>query len=148
MIIYLQSGLPSIQFHLMLYILLFLLCYTSVVIFMMLYYIDETEVSFSYGRVLEPKIQWGQEITFVISLALLGIAFLLLERFIKLYANTLVDRSRKIETLEIEKEELVKEIRKYKIEQEDIDLDAPIQKVITVLQNLPSEHLHVFNYFN
>src|SRR4051812_1167554 len=96
MIIYLQSGHPSLQLHVMAYILLFLLIYASVIIFMLLYYIDQTGFDFFYGRYLDPPILWGQEVTFIICLAILGVAFLLLERFIKLYANTVLDRSKKI----------------------------------------------------
>jgi hypothetical protein len=84
LIIYLQSGLPAIQMFTMVYILVFLLEYTAIILFMMFYYIDTTGVSFKYGRILEPGISWGQEITFIISLGLLGTAFLLLEKFIKL----------------------------------------------------------------
>lgn len=139
MIIYMQSGHPSLQLHVMLYILLFLFAYTGVIVFMYVYYVDDTGEDFFYGRVLEPKIQWGQEITFIFCIAILGIAFLLLEKFIKLYATTLVDRSRKIETLEIETEELRNEIKKYREDQDvPIDLDAPIQKVISTLQNIGS----------
>jgi hypothetical protein len=51
-----------------------------------------------------------------------------------------VERSKQVETLEIEKEELAKQILKYKEEHENvIDLDAPIQKVITILQNISAE---------
>jgi hypothetical protein len=106
---------------------------------MMVYYVDNTGVDFTYGRILDPQIRWGEEITFIISLGLIGCAFLLLEKFIKLYANTLVERSKTIETLEIEKEELKKEMERLTKENDNIDLDAPIQKVITTLQNISSD---------
>jgi hypothetical protein len=51
-----------------------------------------------------------------------------------------LDRSQIIQALEIEQEELRQEIKRYKEEQETtIDLDAPIQKVIAILQNLASD---------
>ncbi len=104
----------------------------------MFYYVDETGTDFFYGRVLEPGIIWGQEITFIISLAALGIAFLLLEKFIKLYASTLLERSKQIETLK-------EEIRQFKEEIEiEVDLDAPIQKVISTLQNIASDPRKLF----
>lgn len=43
------------------------------------------------------------------------------------------------ETLEIEKERLKEEIKKFRNEREDIDLDAPIQKVITILQTIGND---------
>lgn len=125
--------------HAMIYVLLFLIVYAAVIVFMLRYYIDSTGVDFFYGRKLDPPIAWGQEVTFILCLGLLGVGFLLLERFIKLYATTLLDRSKKIQTLEIEKEELVQEIKKYKDERADIDLDAPLQKVITTLQNISGD---------
>jgi hypothetical protein len=69
----------------MAWIMLYLLVYAVTVIVMLLFYRDATGESFIHGRVLDPPLQWGQEITFIICLALLGIAFLLLEKFIKLY---------------------------------------------------------------
>ena len=84
LIIYLQSGLPSLQFHIMIWIASFLLIYTIIVIIMLLYYIDTTGHDFFYGRVLDPSISPGQETTVIICLALLGTGFLLLEKFVKL----------------------------------------------------------------
>lgn len=140
MIIYMQSGHPSLQLHVMIYIILFLLIYTIIILIMFFYYVDKSGVDLFYGRILDPEISWGQEITFIICIALLGIAFLFLEKFIKLYATTLVDRSHQIETLEIEKEELRQEIMKYRDDQDvSIDLDAPIQKVIATLQSIQSD---------
>jgi hypothetical protein len=48
-----------------------------------------------------------------------------------------LERGQQIKNLEIEKEELKKEIRKMKENSDmNVDLDAPIQKVITVLQSI------------
>jgi hypothetical protein len=71
----------------MIWISLYILGYSAVVIVMMLYYIDETGHDFFYGRVLDPPIQPGQETTVIISLAVLGVGFLLMERFVKLYPH-------------------------------------------------------------
>ena len=51
---------------------------------MIVYYVDAGGHDMFYGRILDPPIQPGQETTFIIALGLLGIAFLLLERFVKL----------------------------------------------------------------
>jgi hypothetical protein len=83
LIIYLQSGLPSLQVHIMIWVALFLLIYTIIVIIMLLYYIDPTGHDFFYGRILSPPILPGQETTVIFCLALLGTGFLLLERFVK-----------------------------------------------------------------
>lgn len=136
LLIYMQSGVATLQLHMMAYIMTFLAVYTGIVIGMANYYIDNSGVSFAYGRILDPLILWGQEITFILTLALLGVTFLLLERFIKLYATTLVERSREIETLELEKEELKNEIRRFKEGEENLDVDAPIQKVVSILQSI------------
>eukprot|EP01116_Phalansterium_solitarium_P017504 TRINITY_DN4328_c0_g1_i1.p1 TRINITY_DN4328_c0_g1~~TRINITY_DN4328_c0_g1_i1.p1 ORF type:complete len:758 (+),score=285.67 TRINITY_DN4328_c0_g1_i1:3227-5500(+) len=136
LIIYLQSGVPALQVHVMIYILLFILEYAVIIIAMMLYYVDSTQISFSAGRILSPGIRWGEEITFLISLGLIGVAFLLMEKFVKLYASTLLDHSNNIKNLEHEKEQLLRELRAFKNTEEKVDLDAPIQKVIASLQDM------------
>ena len=56
------------------------------------------------------------------------------------YANTLLERSKTIEALEVEQEELRQEIKRYR-EQENtqVDLDAPVQKVISTLQSIAAD---------
>lgn len=145
LIIYLQSGIPTLQWHIMIWIGAFLFIYGATIVVMIYYYVDKTGNDFFFGRVLDPPIQSGQETTFIICLAILGLVFLLLERFIKLYANTLLERSRTIEALEIEQEELRQEIKRFREEQEnDVDLDAPIQKVIAILQNIGADNRTIY----
>lgn len=136
LIVHLQSGVSNLQLHVMIYILLFILEYTVITIAMLFFYTDASSVSFSGGRILDPGISWGEEITFLISLALIGCAFLFMEQFVKLYANTLVDHTNSIRQLEVEKDALQRELRALKGAEEKVDLDAPIQKVITILRNV------------
>jgi hypothetical protein len=98
------------------------------------FYTDTTGLQSYKGRALNPAISWAQEVTFIVSIALLGIAFLMLEKFVKLYANSLLERSRQIKTLEKEKEELVEEVKKFRGDDtQNVDLDAPVQKVIQII---------------
>lgn len=135
--IFLQSGLPQLHIHVLIYTIAFGGVYLSCVAFMGWFYTDTTGVQSLKGRALSPAISWAQEITFIVSIALLGIAFLMLEKFVKLYANSLLERSRKIKTLEKEKQELAEEVKKFKgDDNRNVDLDAPVQKVIQTLQTM------------
>jgi hypothetical protein len=138
--IFLQSGIPYLQIHVVIYIVLFVASNAASVGFMAWFYTDDTGVKSFRGRRLDPPVSWGQEATFWFSIVLMGLAFLMLEKFVKLYANSLLARSLQIKTLEKEKEELVEEIKKFKGDgAQDVDLDAPIQKVIQILQLMSNE---------
>lgn len=140
MCIFLQSGIPYLQFHVVTYISLFVASNAASVGFMAWFYTDDTGLKSFRGRKLDPGVSWGQEATFWVSIVLLGLAFLMLEKFVKLYANSLLERSHQIKTLQKEKDELVEEIKKFKGDSaKDVDLDAPIQKVIQVLQSMANE---------
>eukprot|EP01112_Ceratiomyxa_fruticulosa_P008300 TRINITY_DN214_c0_g1_i1.p1 TRINITY_DN214_c0_g1~~TRINITY_DN214_c0_g1_i1.p1 ORF type:complete len:745 (+),score=137.62 TRINITY_DN214_c0_g1_i1:217-2451(+) len=135
--IFLQSGIPNLRSHVLVYIVLFLISYAASIYFITWFYTDTTGLSSGKGHTLDPPMSWTQEVTIMISLVLVGISFLMLERFVKLYAHSLLERSHQIIALEREKDELEKEIKKYKGDEEiDVDLDAPIQKVIGVLQEI------------
>lgn len=134
------------------HIILFVAANAASVGFMAWFYTDSTGLQTFRGRKLDPGISWGQEATFWFSIVLMGMAYLMLEKFVKLYANSLLERSHQIKTLQKEKEELVEEvcwlflwslmfivvqIKKFKGDgAQDVDLDAPIQKVIQVLQSM------------
>ena len=53
-----------------------------------------------YARALDPAISSTMEVTYLLTLGLLGIGFLLMEKFIKVYASTLVTWSQQISTME------------------------------------------------
>jgi hypothetical protein len=56
------------------------------------------------------------------------------------YANTLLDRTQTIQALEIEQEELRQELKKMKEQEKNqIDVDAPVQKVIAILQGIAAD---------
>lgn len=135
--IFLQSGLPRLNLHVMIYTFTFVCSYISCVAFMDWFYTDQTGLDSFKGRALKPTISWAQEITFIVSVTLLGFAFLMLEKFVKSYANSLLERSRQIKTLEKEKQELAEEVKKIKGDEgQNVDLDAPVQKVIHILQTM------------
>jgi len=135
--IFLQSGVPYLQFHVVVYIVLFVAANAASVGFMAWFYTDSTGLQSFKGRMLDTPVSWGQEATFWFSILLMGLAYLMLEKFVKLYANSLLERSHQIKTLQTEKAELVEEIKKFKGDGgQDVDLDAPIQKVIQVLQSM------------
>lgn len=138
--IFLQSGVPYLQFHVVAYIVLFVAANAASVGFMAWFYTDSTGLKSFRGRKLDPGISWGQEATFWFSIVLMGLAYLMLEKFVKLYANSLLERSHQIKTLQKEKDELEEEIKRFKRDGgQDVDLDAPIQKVIQVLQSMSNE---------
>lgn len=139
--IFLQSGLPHLHIHVMIYTIAFGGVYLACVGFMNYFYTDTTGLLSDKGRALSPTISWAQEGTFIVSIALLGIAFLMLEKFVKLYANSLLERSRQIKTLEKEKEELAEEVKRFRgDDNQNVDLDAPVQKVIQILQNMANNN--------
>lgn len=139
--IFLQSGLPQLHIHVIIYTIAFAGTYVSCIAFMDWFYTDTTGLESYKGRALSPPISWAQEVTFIVSIALLGIAFLMLEKFVKLYANSLLERSQQIKTLEKEKEELAEEVKRFKgDDQQNVDLDAPVQKVIQILQNMSTNN--------
>jgi hypothetical protein len=113
------------------YTVLFIFIYSMAVLFMMWFYTDATTTDEFFGRYLE--INYTEEITFLICLAVLGIGFLYLEKFIKLYAITLVEHTRHIKRLQIEKEQLAREVLRYKDGSQYIDLDAPVQQAVKIL---------------
>eukprot|EP01132_Coremiostelium_polycephalum_P003101 gene3101-3879_t len=99
------------------------------------FYTDTTGTASYKGRVLNPKIHWGQESTILVSMALLGTIFIVLEKFIKSYAKCLVEQSIQIKTLEKEKHKLENELKGLN-KQKKVDLDAPIEKIMNILQTL------------
>jgi len=134
--IFLQSGVPYLQIHVVVYIFVFVAANAACVGFMEWFYSDTTGLKTFKGKKLDPGISWGQEATFWFSIAMMGFAFLMLEKFVKLYANSLLERSHQISSLEKQNRELAEEVKKGKGDEQNVDLDAPIQKVLAVLQSM------------
>ena len=56
------------------------------------------------------------------------------------YANTLFERTNTIQALEIEQEVLRQELKKMKEQEKpQIDVDAPVQKVLAILQEISAD---------
>lgn len=75
-----------------------------------LFYTDTTGIDSSRGRVLDPSISWAQEGTFLMALALLCIAFFMLENFLHHFAGVLVEQERAVHQL-LEDNQLLRRVR-------------------------------------
>ncbi|KAJ3337594.1 High affinity cAMP-specific 3',5'-cyclic phosphodiesterase 7A [Gonapodya sp. JEL0774] len=84
-------------------------------------------------------VNWTEEGTFIISLALVGVALFSLQKFIGQYARNLVDRQGHMQKLAMLNTDLRNQLRQMKNDV-DLDLDAPIFKVIQVVRNIQEKN--------
>eukprot|EP00727_Mastigamoeba_balamuthi_P007579 m51a1_g3441 putative camp-specific phosphodiesterase (316) ;mRNA; r:656575-658251 len=138
LIIFLQSGIPHLQIHVMVYILLFLSAQSFTVMFMTWFYRDISGEDSKWGRVLDPRIDVAQEIAFLVLMALLGIMFLVMEKYVRVYTKHLLNRSEHVKKLEKVKKELQEEIKRLEC-LTHVDLDSPLTKIVNDLNAMSEE---------
>ncbi|KAJ3070914.1 hypothetical protein HK102_006555, partial [Quaeritorhiza haematococci] len=80
-------------------------------------------------------INIAEEGTFIFSCLLLGIALFMLQRFIREYAFSLIDRQKHVAQLTKVNADLKSQLKALKKEV-DLDLESPITKVIKILRNI------------
>eukprot|EP01137_Pigoraptor_chileana_P025222 Opistho-2@94356 len=133
-----QSGAKRLRTHVLIASVAFIGCYIACVRFMDFFYSDTTGLRVWRGRVFEArrKIDYGGEVTFMIALFILGVAFNMLERFIKKYGMTLVERENNVNDLYYDNEQLKKELSKAASGDKKLDLDSPLTKVIQMLREI------------
>ncbi|KAF2071837.1 hypothetical protein CYY_006854 [Polysphondylium violaceum] len=132
--IFIQSGVPKLRKHIIIFIIVFMINYACCLLFMEWFYIDTTGKQPYRGRVLNPKIHWGEESTILVSMALLGCTFLVLEKFIKSYGKCVLEQFNQIKALEIEKEKLESEIKIINLSK--MDLGTPLDKSMVILRKM------------
>eukprot|EP01136_Pigoraptor_vietnamica_P030892 Opistho-1_new@90729 len=133
-----QSGASKMRTHVLVASAAFIGCYIACVRFMDFFYSDTTGLRFWRGRIFEAnrKIDYGGEVTFMIALFILGVAFNMLERFIKKYGTTLLERENNVNELFYDNEELKKQLQKATAGDRKLDLDSPLTKVIQLLREI------------
>ncbi|KYQ89841.1 cAMP-specific phosphodiesterase [Tieghemostelium lacteum] len=139
--IFLQSGIPQLRKHILIFIAIVMVNYTACLLFMDWFYVDETGKNPYRGKTLQSKIHWGQESTILLSMALLGTSFIVLEKFIKSYANCLLEQYNQIKHLQKEKEQLQNEIE-FIQNHNKLDLGTPIDTVINIIRTLMNQNDH------
>ncbi|KXS20315.1 HD-domain/PDEase-like protein [Gonapodya prolifera JEL478] len=89
--------------------------------------------------IYDVDVHWTEETTFIISLTLLAVLLFSLQRFIGEYAKNLVERQSHMQKLALLNTDLKNQLRQ--INQEvDLDLDAPIYKVIQVIKTIQAQN--------
>ena len=139
LVIQMQCGSPQLALHIRIYTLAYTTIYICCMMFMNAFYTDARGDSTWAGRKLDPEVNWGQETTFALAMFAIGVGFALLERFINTYSRVLAERREHIKDLDKARRELEKEVqRSGKAEKENLDMDAPIEKVLSTLRKLKS----------
>jgi hypothetical protein len=137
-IIHLQSGHQRLQMHLFLYSVIFIVEYGVVLALMSWFFTDTSKISENRGDALQPGINWMYEIVFGLCLMMTATWYILLEKFVKTYALTLIERETYMNNLFATNIELRRELRRAKRGQElkEINLDAPIATVNGILTDI------------
>ncbi|KAJ3035521.1 High affinity cAMP-specific 3',5'-cyclic phosphodiesterase 7A [Rhizophlyctis rosea] len=136
LIIYLQSGNHDMTRHLIYYSITFIIVYYLCIVGMYFFY--RTDCSDIYCGV---GFADGQGINFAFEAVLCGacgmvvLCFVMLERFIKLNASTLLERDNYMNQLYHANIDLKRQLRRAKSEKE-VDLEAPLARATQILRDV------------
>ncbi|KAJ3285721.1 High affinity cAMP-specific 3',5'-cyclic phosphodiesterase 7A [Borealophlyctis nickersoniae] len=134
LIIYLQSGHHDMSKHLMFYSIAFVLVYVGCVVGMHFFYIENCSTEFC-GVGLRGGIQPVYEAVLVGGCLMVVGCFMMLERFIKLNASTLLERENYMQQLFNANIDLKKQLRRAKNDKE-VDLEAPLARATQILKEV------------
>ncbi|KNC53238.1 cAMP-specific 3',5'-cAMP phosphodiesterase 4 [Thecamonas trahens ATCC 50062] len=112
------------------YTLCCLIVYLSAVLFSSQFYTDVHGTSFTTGRVLSPPIHWGEEFTFCVCVALLGLALLATTRFVHLFARSVASHQEEVSMLRAELDSFTSHA---------VQVDTPISRVLALLTKVRDE---------
>eukprot|EP01135_Chromosphaera_perkinsii_P005579 Nk52_evm4s353 gene=Nk52_evmTU4s353 len=127
--IHMQCSTKKLRQHLLLFTFLFLISYILVVVSMFYLYTDNSHY---YRMELIRPIDAGKEGTFVVGIALLGIAFFFLERFLQKFLTKLIEYERNAATLQTANADLQRQIKKASTKAPE----SPMAKVIGCLRDV------------
>ncbi|KAI9220119.1 hypothetical protein BC828DRAFT_384275 [Blastocladiella britannica] len=133
-IIYLQTGRPNMQKHLVGYSVGFITVYVACVAFMAWFYRSDC-TDLVCGTALSEPISWPHEIVWLIACVVVVFCFMTLERFIKRNALTLLERESYVTNLMQANVELKRELKRMKMDK-GADLDAPLTRVIQIIREI------------
>ncbi|KAJ3098210.1 High affinity cAMP-specific 3',5'-cyclic phosphodiesterase 7A [Phlyctochytrium planicorne] len=136
LVIYLQSGHEDLQKHLLIYSVTMMALYGLSVLLMSRYYsrcfdwyCGGVEIDSN-----EPINRWNELILVVACIAVIS-AFVMMERFIKSNAWTLLERENYMNQLYLANVDLRKQLRRARND-EEIDLEAPLSKATQILKEI------------
>ncbi|KAJ3219533.1 High affinity cAMP-specific 3',5'-cyclic phosphodiesterase 7A [Dinochytrium kinnereticum] len=136
LVIYLQSGGGDLKKHIKIYAVALICVYSACIGFMSWFYVPSC-TRFWCGKGFENTDQIRVENESVLGAACVIIAFgfVMLERFIKMNASTLLERENYMNQLYIANIDLKKQLRRAR-NQEEIDLEAPLSKATQILKDV------------
>jgi hypothetical protein len=136
-LIFLQSGHPFLRKHLTVYYIL--LCITYVVVVALLGYFHRSDCTgWTCGDPLVPAISVAFESVLIADCIITMIGFLSLEAFIKQNAATLLERDTFMNQLVADNEQLKKQLKGEEIQEEEVDLEAPLLRATQILSQIKS----------
>lgn len=136
-LIFLQSGHPFLRIHLTWYYII--LCITYVVVIALLGYFHRVDCTgWTCGDPLVPEISVAFESVLIADCIIIMIGFLSLEAFIKRNAATLLERDTFMNQLVADNEQLKKQLKGEEIQEEEVDLEAPLLRATQILSQIKS----------
>ncbi|KAJ3195416.1 High affinity cAMP-specific 3',5'-cyclic phosphodiesterase 7A [Irineochytrium annulatum] len=134
LVIYLQSGHDEMQKHLILYSVVLLVIYSLCILGMSAFYKAGCHQTFC-GIGLSDPINARNEIVLGAACVMVVICFIMLEKFIKMNASTLLEREYAMNQLYMANIDLKKQLRRARND-EEVDLEAPLSRATQILREL------------
>lgn len=139
MTIQMQSGVQSRQ-QVALSTCVYIVCYLLTILFMTKFYVDEDGKASFAGIILDPAIEWKQEVLIIFCIILVGCAFYMLLVYIKRYAEAVGEKARQVEEVKKHNEDLKEQIEMLIMEQDEdvrvVDTDSPLARVVDTLRDM------------
>eukprot|EP00128_Syssomonas_multiformis_P005224 Colp12_sorted_trinity150504_noHs@22401 len=137
MTIAMQSGVQS-SVQVFLTTAMFAVCYAGTIWAMKWFYTDSSGDESFRGFKLEQSIEWKNEIAIFLIIFFLGVAYMLLVRYIRRYAQAVALREKNIGDLYRQNQDLRRQINEMqeKDPEKKLDVNSPITKVIMVLRSI------------
>ncbi|KAJ3048826.1 High affinity cAMP-specific 3',5'-cyclic phosphodiesterase 7A, partial [Rhizophlyctis rosea] len=136
LIIYLQSGHHEMGKHLIYYSITFICVYYLCVVAMFFFYTSDcSQIYCGVGFAEGEGIEFGFEAVLCGACGMVVICFVMLEKFIKLNASTLLERDNYMNQLYHANIDLKKQLRRARSEKE-VDLEAPLSRATQILKEV------------
>eukprot|EP01135_Chromosphaera_perkinsii_P011202 Nk52_evm29s2356 gene=Nk52_evmTU29s2356 len=141
-IIHMQSRCGNMQRHIFFFSAGYLVTYLLLVLFMDQFFTDTTGTADFSGDILDPSIQWSEESSFVVTVILMGVAYVMLERYTEEYAKTLIEKEMYTHDLYAVHEELKRRLREFTRgdHKGEIVVESPLQTVLGILNQQMKEN--------
>lgn len=125
-VIYMQIGdeRSAGTVRLLGFTILYIVSYVAALVFSSEFYTDSSGLAYRSGRVLDSPIDWGEEVTYCVSVLLLGSALQATSRFIHLYARSVASHQQEVSQLKAELESFTRSA---------VEVDTPISRVLAIL---------------